>query len=68
MAQRSRRQEEKKKKKTGIVVLVIILIVIAAAAALYFSGVLTPPTRAERDRAALAGQLREKARRILRQY
>ncbi|BDF59116.1 hypothetical protein CE91St36_19330 [Christensenellaceae bacterium] len=57
MAQRSRRQEEKKKKKTGIVVLVIILIVIAAAAALYFSGVLTPPTRAERDRAALAGQL-----------
>ncbi|MEG0258091.1 MAG: hypothetical protein RR632_07295 [Christensenella sp.] len=49
--------EKKKSKKTGIIIAVIVIILAVVAATLYFNGVFTPPTRQERDVAALAGQL-----------
>lgn len=49
-----------KKKKKGILIVIILAaaaVTAAVAAGLYIGGVFQPETRAERDRAALAGQI-----------
>lgn len=49
--------EERKQKKKWIIVVIIILVAAIAVVGMYLGGVFRQETRAERDRAALAGQL-----------